>query len=140
MRREGLPSVNPFHSFAGGPHFKRFPHCCVLPRHVFNTNCDDPPPPAAQSATADGAVASPVEQKGETGDELPPWAAGTEPWARFIFHPAGRKGKLGLIRQVLLQRGIPFPGTHCSAESHPVLTVPDLSEEADDTGEKAQSE
>ena len=36
---EGLERVKPFHSYAGGPPgVKMFPHVCVLPRQLFNTN------------------------------------------------------------------------------------------------------
>lgn len=37
-RGEGLEKIEAFHSFAGGPQVKTFPHCVVLPTHLLNSN------------------------------------------------------------------------------------------------------
>ena len=50
-RREGFETVDPFHYHRGGPLVKKFPHVCVLAKHIFNSNvCErgDPRDPPAQ--------------------------------------------------------------------------------------------
>lgn len=74
-RGEGLDlAQHPFHSFCGGHSTpKLFPHVCVLPRHMFNTNrCDLRTEAAMAEARAPGSSAIREEDACE-----------------FIFHAAG---------------------------------------------------
>ena len=77
---EGLEAIQPFHSHVSGNRsLKHFPHVCVLPRRDFNTHLVDDDDEVVQS----------------DGEEL----------AAFIFHPAGRRGKLQLLRKMVQLRG-----------------------------------
>jgi len=81
-RGEGLEKIGAFHSFAGGPQIKSFPHCVVLPTHLLNSNV------------------APHEEDRSTG----------RPCAQFIFHALGRNNKLRLLVDVAKHCGLDADG------------------------------
>lgn len=77
-RREGFETVEPFHYHNGGPLVKQFPHVCVLAKHLFNSNI--------------------CLQSGKRQD----------PPAEFVFHPAGSRSKLTVLRNALDLYGVRY--------------------------------
>ena len=81
QEKETLDAWKPFHSFVSGNRVvKLLPHVAVFPRRDLNTHIADD---------------DEREERGEEGggDEFR-----AEERARFVFHPAGRRGKLKLLR------------------------------------------
>ncbi len=76
-------SPKPFHSYISNDRsLRHFPHTCVAPRSWLNTHLADDDPEAKESPGG-------VER------------------AAFIFHPAGRKGKMKLLEKMLSLRAMP---------------------------------
>eukprot|EP00462_Mataza_sp_D1_P006484 CAMPEP_0175120356 /NCGR_PEP_ID=MMETSP0087-20121206/578_1 /TAXON_ID=136419 /ORGANISM="Unknown Unknown, Strain D1" /LENGTH=318 /DNA_ID=CAMNT_0016401799 /DNA_START=117 /DNA_END=1070 /DNA_ORIENTATION=- len=101
-RNEGLGAVNPFHSYAGGPKLKLFPHVAALPMQSLNTNID-----AFIDADGKTNTTDPGKNSNSKGDLV---------HAEFIFHAAGniRGGKLQALTAVLRGHGVNLTGIEVS--------------------------
>lgn len=102
-RREGLQFVNPFHSFTkNGPQgIKFFPHVAVYPHFIFSSN------KGISYAEAEQLMSS-----ANAAESLPTFATQLEPSPSsssfsFIFHAAGMRSKLNVIKAVILKYHLP---------------------------------
>lgn len=101
-RREGLQFVKPFHSFLeGGPQgIKFFPHVAVFPHFIFSSNRGITYSEVNQLSTS--ATSQECLLLTFAGEKVP-----REISSQFIFHAAGMKQKLNVIKAVILKYKLP---------------------------------
>lgn len=122
-RRQGLHFVQPFHSFDGGPQdVKLFPNVAVFPLALFSSNAlltvEEGDAIAQQyekeiSARLNDGVVDGVESvfvgKSNSASDFGEESSGALVRPLYIFHPAGMRSKLNLLKAAIIKYGLPCP-------------------------------
>lgn len=123
-RRQGLHFVQPFHSFDGGPQgVKLFPNVAVFPLALFSSNTlltvedgdaivqqYEKDLNESQNAREGGALDGIESASGGKPHSASDFGEESSPVRPlYIFHPAGMRNKLNLLKAAIIKYGLPCP-------------------------------